>query len=186
MSDMPIYTSDEITRILDAMRTELTHVNVRELSTPQAVAEAFEQKGGTTLLVVNSVCGCAAGNARPGVALALQNSVIPDHSYTVFAGQDREATQRAREFLPEQPPSSPSIFLFKDGNLVYAMHRHMIEGRTARMVAYDLVRVFNEHCKAKGPSVPPDVFAKSPSVRVCGSTIPTREEMEQMMAGGGY
>jgi len=146
------------------------------------VEKVFGDQSGTALLVVNSVCGCAAGNARPGVALALQHNVIPDRCYTVFAGQDREATQRARECMPNQPPSSPSVFLFKDGELVFTMHRHLIEGRTARMVAYDLVQVFNEHCKAEGPSVPPDVFAQSPSVRVCGSTIPTKDEMDRMMA----
>ena len=95
------------------------------------------------------------------------------HQPAVFAGQDPLATARAREFMPEVPPSSPSIFLFKDGELAYKMHRHQIEGRDARSVAIDLMSAFSTLCAAPGPSVPPEVFAKSPSVRVCGSQIPT-------------
>lgn len=185
MESPPMYSPEEITRIMEGMRSELTHVNVEELKTADEVETAFAESSGTMLLMVNSVCGCAAGNARPGVALALQHTKIPNRLHTVFAGQDREATQRAREFMPDQPPSSPSIFLFKDGQLAYAMHRHMIEGRTARLVAYELVRAFDEHCTGGGPSVSPEVFAQSPSVQVCGSTIPSKEEVDQLLATGG-
>ena len=172
MNTMPMYTPDDIRRMLQAMRDELTFVGITELRSPEEVDTAFRDQSGSTLLVVNSVCGCAAGNARPGVALALQNKIIPDHTVTVFAGQDAAATAKARGHMPEEIPSSPSFFLFKDGRLVYAMHRHLIEGRDARAVAYDLINAFNTHCHRNGPSVPPDVFAQSPSVRVCGSQIP--------------
>ncbi|MBI3872938.1 MAG: BrxA/BrxB family bacilliredoxin [candidate division Zixibacteria bacterium] len=168
-----MYTPTDIQRILQAMRDELTFVGVKELKTVDDVEAAFQPPQGTALLVVNSVCGCAAGNARPGVALALQNKIIPDALYTVFAGQDPQATARARSLMPDQPPSSPSVFLFKDGLLVYTMHRHMIEGRDARRVAFDLIGAFNAHCAHHGPSVPPEIFAQSPSVHVCGSQIPT-------------
>ncbi len=173
MSMTPMYTPQDIQSILQGMREELTFVGINELKTPGAVDEAFAAAKGTALLVVNSVCGCAAGNARPGVALALQNKIIPDHLFTVFAGQDPAATAKARGFMPQVEPSSPSFFLFKDGQLAYTMPRHMIEGRDARAVAVDLINAFNTHCAAKGPSVPPEVFAKSPSIQVCGSQIPT-------------
>lgn len=173
MSTAPMYTPQDIQRILQAMREELTFVGIKELKTPDEVDAALTDAKGTALLVVNSVCGCAAGNARPGVALALQNQTIPDHLFTVFAGQDPAATAKARGFMPQVEPSSPSFFLFKDGQLVYTMPRHMIEGRDARAVAVDLIGAFNTHCSGKGPSVPPEVFAKSPSVHVCGSQIPT-------------
>ena len=173
MSMTPMYTPQDIQRILSAMREELTFVGIEELKTPEEVDSAFADNKGTALLVVNSVCGCAAGNARPGVALALQNRIIPDRFFTVFAGQDPAATARARGFMPQIEPSSPSFFLFKDGRLVYTMPRYMIEGRDARAVAADLINAFNTHCSGQGPSVPPDVFAKSPSVHICGSQIPT-------------
>jgi putative YphP/YqiW family bacilliredoxin len=173
MGMTPLYTPQDIQRMIDAMREELTFIGVRELRTPAEVDAAFANQAGTMLLIVNSVCGCAAGNARPGVALALQGKTIPDRLYTVFAGQDPAATQRAREYMPEVPPSSPSIFVFKDGELIYKMHRHQIEGRDARAVAIDLIQAFSSLCSAPGPSVPPEVFAKSPSVHVCGSQIPT-------------
>ena len=173
MSTTPMYTPQDIQRILEGMREELTFVGIKELRTPDEVDAAFATTSGTSLLIVNSVCGCAAGNARPGVALALQNKTIPDHLFTVFAGQDPAATAKARSFMPEVEPSSPSFFLFKEGQLVYTMPRHMIEGRDARAVALDLINAFNAHCSGSGPSVPPEVFAKSPSVHVCGSHIPT-------------
>jgi putative YphP/YqiW family bacilliredoxin len=173
MTMTPLYTPADIQRFLQAMRDELTFVGVKELKTPADVDAAMAGSKGTVLLIVNSVCGCAAGNARPGVALALQNKIIPDNLFTVFAGQDPAATAKARGYMPEVEPSSPSFFLFKDGKLVYTMPRHMIEGRDARAVAIDLINAFNTHCTAVGPSVPPDVFAKSPSVHVCGSQIPS-------------
>ena len=129
------------------MITELTDLGIKELQTPEDVDIVFsEKKTGTMLLVINSVCGCAAGNARPGVAMALQNAKTPDNLYTVFAGQDREATERAREYFSEFPPSSPSFAFFKDGEIKAMIPRHRVEGRTSHEVASDLVMIFNAFC----------------------------------------
>jgi putative YphP/YqiW family bacilliredoxin len=128
------------------MREELSSAGVRELRTPDEVDAFMNEKSGTAMLVVNSVCGCAAGMARPGVRLALEGDRRPDRVASVFAGQDLEATARARAHIPDIPPSSPSIAFFKDGELVYFMPRHRIEGRNANMVANDLAQVFTEHC----------------------------------------
>lgn len=129
------------------MREELTEIGVKELLTPGDVDEFMSQKTGTAMLVVNSVCGCAAGMARPGIRAALQNaSRRPDRVASVFAGQDLEATARARGYISDIPPSSPSIAFFKDGELVYFIPRHRIEGRDARAVASDLTAAFEEHC----------------------------------------
>ena len=128
------------------MREELTSAGVQELRTAADVDAFMAEKSGTAMLVVNSVCGCAAGMARPGVRLALQNGRRPDRVATVFAGQDLEATARARGYMPDIPPSSPSIAFFKDGELVYFIPRHRIEGRDAHAVASDLAAVFNENC----------------------------------------
>lgn len=128
------------------MREELTDIGVEELTTPEAVEKVFEEKEGTMLLVINSVCGCAAGNARPGVKIALENAAKPDKLYSVFAGQDKDATARAREFFSEFPPSSPAFAFFKDGEIKAMIPRHRIEGRTAQEVANDLVMVFNAFC----------------------------------------
>jgi putative YphP/YqiW family bacilliredoxin len=130
------------------MREELTSIGVKELRTAQDVDAFLAEKNGTALLVVNSVCGCAAGMARPGIRHALQNGKRPDRVATVFAGQDLEATARARSHMPDIPPSSPSVAFFKDGELVYFLPRHRIEGRSAQNVAQDLVNVFEEHCAA--------------------------------------
>lgn len=165
----------DMARVIQTMRDELTLVGVKELRTPEEVDQALSEKTGTTMVVFNSMCGCAAGNARPGVGLALQNGVIPDRLFTVFAGQDRPATERVRQYIPGQPPSSPSIAVFKDGKLVHMMHRYLIEGRDAVQVAADLVSVFNEHCTAKGPSVSPEDFARMPYARMCGSKIPAAQ-----------
>jgi putative YphP/YqiW family bacilliredoxin len=132
--------------LVKPMREELSQAGVEELLTAADVDRWMEQKEGTALLVINSVCGCAAGMARPGIRLALEHDHAPDRAASVFAGQDLEATARARGFFPEIPPSSPSIAFFKDGELVYFMPRHRIEGRTAEDVAHDLVAVFDEHC----------------------------------------
>lgn len=132
--------------LVQPMREELTRLGVRELRTAPEVDEVMQQPG-TTLVVVNSVCGCAAAGARPGVALALKHEVLPDRVVTVFAGQDLEATQRAREFFTNQPPSSPQMALLKDGKLVHMIHRHHIEGRTPEMIATALVHAFDEHCR---------------------------------------
>jgi len=128
------------------MREELTSAGVKELRTPEDVDAFMKEKNGTALLVVNSVCGCAAGMARPGVRLALQGDRRPDHVASVFAGQDLEATARARSYIADIPPSSPSVAFFKDGELVYFLPRHRIEGRDAQAVAHDLGAVFAEHC----------------------------------------
>jgi len=128
------------------MREELTSAGVKELRTPADVDAFMNEKSGTAMLVVNSVCGCAAGMARPGVRLALQGERRPDRVATVFAGQDLEATAKARSYIADIPPSSPSIAFFKDGELVYFIPRHRIEGRDAHAVAGDLTQVFTEHC----------------------------------------
>lgn len=128
------------------MREELTSVGVQELTTPESVDAFMNEKSGTALLVVNSVCGCAAGMARPGVRLALEHGRRPDRAASVFAGQDLEATAKARSYFGDIPPSSPSIALFKDGELVYFVPRHRIEGRDAQAVATDLKAAFDEHC----------------------------------------
>jgi putative YphP/YqiW family bacilliredoxin len=128
------------------MREELTSAGVKELRTPEEVDAFMNDKSGTAMLVVNSVCGCAAGMARPGVRLAMQSDRRPDRVATVFAGQDLEATAKARSYFPDIPPSSPSIAFLKDGELVYFMPRHRIEGRDAHSVAHDLAQVFAEHC----------------------------------------
>ncbi len=131
--------------LVQPMREELTRLGIKELRNAADVDEAMK-KPGTTLVVVNSVCGCAAAGARPGVALAMKHDVLPDHVVTVFAGQDLEATQRARDYFTNQPPSSPQMALMKDGELVHMIHRHHIEGRMPEMIASALVYAFDEHC----------------------------------------
>ncbi|WP_274366119.1 BrxA/BrxB family bacilliredoxin [Paenibacillus thermotolerans] len=132
---------------IQPMRDELTRLGITELRTPEEVEAAFNDMKGTALVVVNSVCGCAAGNARPAVAKALRNDAVPNHLYTVFAGQDKEATAKAREYFAPYPPSSPSIAVMKDGQLVHFIERHQIEDRTADMIAENLIGAFNEYCK---------------------------------------
>ncbi len=127
------------------MRDELTRVGFEELRTPDAVDQAVKRSG-TTMIVVNSVCGCAAGKARPGIAMALQNEVRPDHLGTVFAGGDVEATARAREHFAPHPPSSPSVALLKDGALVYLLPRREIEMLGAEAIADRLRSAFQQHC----------------------------------------
>jgi putative YphP/YqiW family bacilliredoxin len=128
------------------MRDELTRLGVQELRTAAAVAESLGNARGTALVVVNSVCGCAARNARPAVASALQHGVKPEQLFSVFAGQDIDATRAARGFFTGYPPSSPSIALLKDGRLVTMLERHQIEGRTADEIAQELTRAFDMHC----------------------------------------
>lgn len=153
------------------MSDELVSIGARELKTAADVDAALKGAKGTALVIVNSVCGCAAGGARPGVALSLQNDVIPDAIYTVFAGVDREATARAREFFAPFPPSSPSIALLKDGKIVEMVERHQIEGNGPDGIAAILVRHFAKHCTAKGPSIPAEQFASLKFVQACGSKI---------------
>jgi putative YphP/YqiW family bacilliredoxin len=133
--------------VIQPMRDELTRHGVKELRTPEEVVANLENVKGTALVVVNSVCGCAAGNCRPGVAQALQNEVLPDQLFTVFAGQDKEATAKAREYFAPYPPSSPSIALMKDGKLVHFIERHSIEDRTASQIAAELKGIFDEYCR---------------------------------------
>ena len=127
------------------MRQELTRLGVEELRTPEQV-DAVLPQAGTTLVVVNSVCGCAARNARPAIAEALQHAVTPDRATTVFAGQDGAATQRAREYFVGYQPSSPSIALLKDGKTVFMLERWQIEGRSSTQIAQDLTKAFDRHC----------------------------------------
>jgi len=133
-------------RLVSPMREELTNIGFEEMKTVEQVDEIIPNRKGTNLVVVNSVCGCAAGMARPGVALALTHSVKPDHLTTVFAGQDQEATARAREYIKGEMPSSPSMALFKDGELMWFLPRYQIEGRTAEDVARSLTDAFDQFC----------------------------------------
>jgi putative YphP/YqiW family bacilliredoxin len=128
------------------MREDLTRLGVEEWKTPDAVDEAVNNSKGTLMVVVNSICGCAAGKARPGVALALQHEVKPDKVATVFAGADVEATERARSYFTGYGPSSPSIAILKDGELVYMLERYQIEGRDATQIAAELTKAFDQHC----------------------------------------
>mgnify|MGYP002479543074 FL=1 len=133
--------------MIQPMRDELTSIGFKELRTPEEVEEHLPNAKGTALVFVNSVCGCAGGLARPAARLALQHEVKPDHLFTVFAGQDKEATAKAREYFAPYPPSSPSIALMKDGELVHFIERHQIECRTAEEIAADLIAAFEEHCR---------------------------------------
>ena len=131
--------------LVKPMREDLTNIGFEELHTTEDV-EAAMAKEGTTLVVVNSVCGCAAANARPGAKASLDNDKKPDNLVTVFAGVDREATDKARGYMIPFPPSSPSMALFKNGELVHMLERHHIEGRPAEMIAENLIDAYNEHC----------------------------------------
>ena len=133
--------------MVQPMRDELTRLGIQELRTPEEVEASLPDAKGTALVVINSVCGCAAGQCRPGVAQALQNDITPDHLYTVFAGQDKEATAKAREFFAPYPPSSPSIALMKDGELVHFIECHQVEDRSAEEIAADLTSAFNRYCR---------------------------------------
>jgi putative YphP/YqiW family bacilliredoxin len=134
-------------RFVTPMRQELVQLGVEEMRTPDEVDAKLKDSRGTTLVVVNSICGCAARNARPAVAKALQHATKPDALTTVFAGQDVPATQRARSYFTGYPPSSPQIALMKDGKIVFMLERHQIEGRTAGEIADDLVGAFDRYCE---------------------------------------
>jgi putative YphP/YqiW family bacilliredoxin len=131
--------------LVQPMREELRSIGIKELLTPEEVDNAMKLSG-TLLVVVNSVCGCAAGGARPGVARALQNPKKPDHLYTVFAGQDKAATEQARSYFHGFPPSSPSVALLKDGEIVFMLQRKDIEGFSADEIAQKLVTAFDQFC----------------------------------------
>lgn len=132
--------------MIQPMREELTQHGFTELRTPEAVDKVMAETTGTTLVFVNSVCGCAGGIARPAVGMALENETIPDRLVTVFAGQDKDATLRAREYFTGMPPSSPSMFLFKDGKLVDVLHRSDIEGSDADTVSVRIKSMFDGYC----------------------------------------
>jgi putative YphP/YqiW family bacilliredoxin len=165
--EMPNYDEDAV----KPMRDELVRVGFQELRSAQAVDELFSAQSGTTLVVLNSVCGCAAGGARPGASLALQHDKIPDRLATVFAGQDKAAVRQFRSKL-NVPPSSPFIALFKDGKPVKVMQRHDIEGKDAGRIAGELAAAFDQFCARSGPSIPRDEFEKMVGVKACGSKIP--------------
>ena len=133
-------------QICAPMRADLTSAGFSELKTPEQVDQTISQSKGSLLLVINSVCGCAAGTARPGVRLSLNSGKKPSKLMTVFAGQDLEATSQARKYTLPYPPSSPAIALFKDGKLVHFIERHHIEGRSAEMIAENLKMAFEEFC----------------------------------------
>lgn len=168
-SRSPIYDPEAV----QPMRDELTAAGFLEMLTPADVDAFVGKKEGTVLVMINSVCGCAAGSARPGVTLALQNNIIPDRIVTVFAGQDRDAVDHLRNnYLPNIPPSSPFMALFKNGELVFLMQRMNIEGKTAEMVADELISAFNQHCTKTGPSVSKEQYEAILHAKACGSKIP--------------
>jgi putative YphP/YqiW family bacilliredoxin len=138
--------------LIKPMREELTQLGVQEARTPDQVDAAVNQPG-TVMIVVNSVCGCAAGKARPGIALALKNKILPDRVVTVFAGGDIEATDHARSYFKGYPPSSPSVGLLRNGKLVYMLQRHQIEGREAPQIARELTAAFDHFCAKEQETV---------------------------------
>lgn len=164
----PMYDPEAV----QPMRDELTAVGFEDLRTGEEVDRVFAESQGTLLLFINSVCGCAAGSARPGLAFALQHKVIPDRLVTVFAGMEYDAVDRAREKHVGYPPSSPSLALFKEGKLVHMVERRSIEGKMPDQIASELQRVFDRYCTRKGPSISAEEFAKLEHVQMCGSSIP--------------
>ena len=166
----PIYDPEAVV----PMWQELAAVGVEPLKSPEEVDQILEDGRGTALVIVNSVCGCAAGQARPGAMRALQNAKLPDRFVTVFAGVDRDATERAREYMSEYPPSSPSMGLFKDGKLVFMLQRTDLQMMNEDQVAQALTGAFDEHCARQGPSIPPEEFQKLRPYQGCGSQIPVR------------
>ena len=168
-SRAPMYDPNAV----QPMRDELVAVGFKELLAPEQVESAINVKDDKMILVmINSVCGCAAGSARPGVSLALQNDIIPDNFYTVFAGQEREAVDKVRSMITEYPPSSPSVALFKNSKPIYFMQRLDIEGNSPAQIAKELMDNFNEYCSAEGPSISPENFKKVMYAKQCGSKIP--------------
>jgi putative YphP/YqiW family bacilliredoxin len=170
----PIYDPEAV----QPMRDELLFVGFEEAATAQKVEDLISPLDGKTVFVViNSVCGCAAGSARPAAAQSLQNNIIPDRLVTVFAGQDREAVDYFRsKYLSNIPPSSPFMALFKNGEIIYTIPRHSIEGRSAHDIADELKTVFNKLCNAQGPSISPDKYTELVHAVMCGSKIPLNEK----------
>lgn len=164
----PIYDPEAV----KPMWQELVAVGVESLTTPEEVDDALTSDSGTVLVIVNSVCGCSAGSARPGAMLALQHSTIPDRYVTVFAGVDRDAVERARERMPRYAPSSPSMGLFKNGEQVFMLERTDLQQMGPEQVAAALREAFDTHCGKTGPSVDPETFKKLRPWEGCGSQIP--------------
>ena len=165
----PIYDPQAV----EPMWKELAAVGVEPLTTPEQVDTALAGPG-TTLVIVNSVCGCAAGQARPGAMQALQNGVIPDRSVTVFAGVDRDAVEAARKHMAGYPPSSPAMGLFKDGKQVFMLQRIDLQQMNQDQVAGALQGAFDQHCAKKGPSVDAETYRKLQPYQGCGSQVPLR------------
>jgi putative YphP/YqiW family bacilliredoxin len=163
----PIYDPEAVA----PMWQELAAVGVEPLNTPEQVDQVMAGAG-TALLIVNSVCGCAAGQARPGAMLALQNAVIPDRYVTVFAGVDRDAVERARGYMAPYPPSSPSMALFKDRKLVFMLERTDLQQMNEEQVSAALRGAFDEHCTKAGPSIDAETFKQIRPYQGCGSQIP--------------
>jgi len=170
ISQQPTYAPEAV----EPMRNELIAVGFQELLTPEDVDRVLDDNNEETVLVmINSVCGCAAGSARPGVTLALQHHIIPDRLVTVFAGQDKAAAANLRQqYLNEFPPSSPFVALMKNGKVLFILHRHDIEGRSPEEIANILTRVFEQKCSKKGPSISPEDYAQLVHAVACGSKIP--------------
>jgi putative YphP/YqiW family bacilliredoxin len=164
----PIYDPEAV----KPMWQELAAVGVEPLNTPEQVDQALTADSGSVLVIVNSVCGCAAGQARPGAMLALQNTVIPNRSVTVFAGVDRDAVERARGYMTGYPPSSPSMGLFKDGKLVFMLQRTDLQQMNEQQVSEALRAAFNSHCAKPGPSIDAETFNRIRPYSGCGSQIP--------------
>ncbi|MBT8386485.1 MAG: BrxA/BrxB family bacilliredoxin [Ignavibacteria bacterium] len=168
-SSAPMYDQNAVQH----MRDELVAVGFTELLNKEEVEKAINVNDDKTMLVIiNSVCGCAAGSARPGISLALQNDVIPDKLFTGFAGQEKEAVEKIREYVGGFAPSSPSIALFKNGKVIHFMKRHEIEGKMPEEISEYWRGIFNEHCANKGPSISPANFAEVMYAKSCGSKIP--------------
>ena len=173
LSRPPMYDQGAV----QPMRDELIAVGFEELLNPESVEKVIEANDDKTALVfINSVCGCAAGSARPAISLALQHSIIPDKLYTVFAGQEREAVDKVRRLVTGYPPSSPSIALFKNGELLHFVPRSNIEGYSAGQIAENLITIFDQYCSTKGPSITPKQFAQVEYAKSCGSKIPKFKE----------
>lgn len=168
--NQPLYDQNSV----QPMRDELTYTGVEELLTPEMVDNTIgAENDETVFVIINSVCGCAAGSARPSAALALQNNVIPDKSVSLFAGQEREAVEHFRSLYSTQiAPSSPSMFLFKNGKLIFDLPRFQIEGRSADEIASVLTAAFNAHCSKQGPSISKEDYNKLVHAKSCGSKIP--------------
>ena len=165
-------------RAVHPMRDDLLYVGFEELKTPEEVDSSLSSNNDeTTFVFINSVCGCAAGSARPGISLALQNNAIPDNIVTVFAGQDKAAVETVRtKYLSSFPPSSPSAALIKNGEVVFMLPRHHIEGKTAEQVGEILQQVFTDNCIKEGPSISKEKYDKLVHAKMCGSKIPLNEE----------